>query len=192
MIIWITGVSASGKSTVCYKVLDELGIGYKNINDRIPYHSFGDIITVGRYSQAGKTLNGLDGVMVSKDRLQRFIDKQHKSYRHILIEGNKFLTEEFIDHLLKYELKIFHLNTNLNEVLIRSSKRSNGYDKRITLKERKNQFKKYEELYNKPKYKSYIEVRENLNIKETHKVAKEILELLKPINNIVGTLKNFL
>ena len=181
MIIWITGISASGKSTMYYKVLSRLGVGYKNMNDCIPFYTFNDIITIGRYSQSGKTLNGTDGVMVSKDRFKRFIDTEYQNYRHILIEGNKFTTEEVLDHLLKYDLKVFHLTASLEETLVRSRKRNTGFDNnKITLQFSKNHIKRYERLYNKTKYKKNIEIRPNLNIKDSNNTADEIFRILDP------------
>ena len=87
MIVWITGPSASGKSTINYKVVESLGVGYKNINYSVPFYSFNDIISIGRYNQPGKTLNGMDGVMVGKDTFKNFIDIEYPKWRHILMDG---------------------------------------------------------------------------------------------------------
>jgi len=180
MLIWITGISASGKSTMYYKVLSRLGVGYKNINDWIPFYSFNDIATVGRYAHSGKTLNGTDGVMVSKDRFKRFLDTEYQNHRHILIEGDKFVTEGLLDHLLQYDLKIFYLDTPLEKTLARSKNRNNGYDNYITVQFRMNQTIRYEKLYNKTKYEKIIEIRPNLNIKDSSNTAEEIIRILNP------------
>ena len=51
MIVWITnGGSASGKSTINYEVVKSLGVGYKNKNHSVPFYSFNDIISIGRYN----------------------------------------------------------------------------------------------------------------------------------------------
>ena len=186
MIIWITGPSASGKSTINYEVVSRLGVGYKNKKDGIPFYSFYDIMVIGRYSGPGKTLNGTDGVMVGKDRLKKFIDTEYNNWRHILMDGTKFVREEILDHLFKYDIKIFYLNSPINEIISRSEKRSTGWDKQNNLQKRNKEIEKYEKLFKMPKYIKNIEVRQNLNMEESQKISNEILELFSPIKNIKG------
>ena len=182
MIVWITGPSASGKSTINYEVVKSLGVGYKNKNHSVPFYSFNDIISIGRYNQPGKTLNGMDGVMVGKDTFKNFIDIEYPKWRHILMDGSKFVNEDVLDHLSKYNIKIFYLKTPLDKIINRSEKRDNGWDKQNTLRKRENEIEKYDALYNMPKYKELIEIRENLNMKDSNKIVNEILEIFSPIN----------
>ena len=182
MIVWITGPSASGKSTINYKVVESLGVGYRNKKHSVDFYSFNDIIAIGRYSKPGRTLNGTDGVMVSKDKLKKFIDVEYPNWRHILMDGSKFVNEEVLDHLLKYNVKIFYLDVPMDKIINRSQKRNNGWDKQNTLRKRENQIKKYDALYNMPKYKELIEIRENLNMEDSNKIVNEILEIFSPID----------
>ena len=180
MIIWITGPSASGKSTINYKVIEGLGAGYKNKKHFVPFYSFDDIIAIGRYITPGKQLNGTDGIMVGKDKLKNFIDIEYSNWRHMLIDGNKFVNEEIFDYLTQYDLKIFYINPPMHLILERSKKRNNGWDKKITIRKRQSEREKYNKLMHDAKYKKYIEIRENLNMKESDNIAKEILNIFKP------------
>lgn len=182
MIVWITGPSASGKSTINYEVVKSLGVGYKNKNHSVPFYSFNDIISIGRYNQPGKTLNGMDGVMVGKDTFKNFIDIEYPKWRHILMDGSKFVNEDVLDHLSKYNIKIFYLKTPLDKIINRSEKRDNGWDKQNTLRKRENEIEKYDALYNMPKYKELIEIRENSNMEDSNKIVNEILEIFSPID----------
>ena len=180
MIIWITGPSASGKSTINYKVVEGLGVGYKNKKHSVPFYSFDDIIAIGRYITPGKQLNGTDGIMVGKDKLKNFIDIEYSNWRHMLMDGNKFVNEEIFDYLTQYDLKIFYINPPMHLILERSKKRNNGWDKKITIRKRQSEREKYNKLMHDAKYKKYIEIRENLNMKESDNIAKEILNIFKP------------
>ena len=186
MIIWITGPSASGKSTINYKVVEGLGVGYKNKKHSVPFYSFDDIIAIGRYSKPGRTLNGTDGVMVGKNKLKKFIDMEYSNWRHMLMDGSKFVNEEILDHLLNYNTKIFYLNTPMNKIISRSQKRNNGWDKQNTLQKREKEIKKYDTLFHMPKYKKNIEVRQNLNMEDSKQIVNEILKIFSPIKNIKG------
>ncbi len=187
MIIWITGPSASGKSTINYKIVESLGVGYeKNIgkyffdnkNHFIPFYYFNDIMVIGRYANPGKTLNGNDGVMVGKDKFKKFIDVEYSNWRHILIDGSKFISEKMLDHLLNYNIKIFYLKTPMDEIISRSQKRNNGWDKQNTLQKRENEIIKYNTLFNMPKYKKNIKVRQNLNMEDSKQIVNEIVKTL--------------
>ena len=183
MIVWITGSSASGKSTINYKVIENLGVGYKNKKHSVPFYSFDDIIAIGRYVAPGRQLNGTDGIMVGKDKLKKFIDIEYSNWRHILMEGVKFVNEEMFNHLTQYDLKIFYMNPPMNLILERSKKRGSGWDKKITLQKRQSEREKYNKLINNLKYKKYIEIRENLNMEESNNISKEILDILNPTRN---------
>jgi cytidylate kinase len=186
MIVWITGPSASGKSTINFKVVEELGVGYKNKKHSVDFYEFNDIIIIGRYSNSGRTLNGTDGVMVGKDKLKKFIDIEYLNWRHILMDGSKFVNEEILDHLLNYNTKIFYLNAPMDKIISRSQERNNGWDKQNTLQKREKEIKKYDTLFNMPKYIKNIEVRQNLNMEDSKKISNEILKLFSPINKIKG------
>ena len=180
MIAWITGPSASCKSTINYKVLEGLGAGYKNKKHSVPFYSFNDIIAIGRYNTPGRQLNGTDGIMVGKDKLKKFIDIEYSNWRHMLMDGVKFVNEEIFDYLIQYDLKIFYINPPMHLILERSKKRNNGWDKKITIRKRQSEKEKYNKLIYNPKYKKYIEIRKYLNMKESSDIAKEILNIFKP------------
>ena len=68
-------------------------------------------------------------------------------------------------------------------ILERSKNRNNGWDKKTTIQKRQSEKEKYIKLIYDAKYKKYIEIRENLNMKESDNIAKEILNILHPTNN---------
>ena len=70
----------------------------------------------------------------------------------------------------------------MDKIINRSQKRNNGWDKQNNLRKRENQIKKYDALYNMPKYKELIEIRENLNMEDSNKIVNEILEIFSPID----------
>ena len=180
MIIWLIGPSASGKSTINYKVVERLGPGYKNKKHSIPFYSFDDIITIGRYHTSGRELNGTDGVMAGKDKVKKFFDIEYSKWRHMFIDGTKFVTEDMFDHLIKYNFKVFYLSVPTKLILERSQKRNNGWDQKNTDKKRILEQSKYDIILNNPKYKKHIEIRENLNMEDSDNITKEILDILQP------------
>ena len=68
MILWITGLSASGKSYITSGISKRLGVGYKNKKYGVNFYSYNDIIILGRYIDK-KILSGTDSVMIGKDKL---------------------------------------------------------------------------------------------------------------------------
>ena len=118
----LLGLGASGKSTINYKVVESLGVGYRNKKHSVDFYSFNDIIAIGRYSKLSETLNGTDGVMVGKDKLKKFIDVEYPNWRHILMDGSKFVNEEVLDHLLKYNVKFF-IDVPMDKIINRSQKK---------------------------------------------------------------------
>tara|TARA_R110000782_G_C14688737_1_gene400901 strand:- start:164 stop:706 length:543 start_codon:yes stop_codon:yes gene_type:complete len=180
MIGWILGPTASGKSTICYKVIKNLGDGYKCRVGKIPCWIYNDIMVLGRYDEAGYVLNGLDGVMVSKEEFVEFIDTQQSKYRHIIFEGYKtaFIKKEILDHLINYDLKIYYLKSPLDITTSRSKHRGNGFDKKLTMKRRLNQYVKLNEIISDPYYKDYIVKKDNLNMEQSNRIVDEIVNLL--------------
>lgn len=180
MIIWIVGCSASGKSTINYSVVKGLGVGYRNKKHSISFYSFNDIIAVGRYARPGRLLNGTDGIMEGKEKLKKFIRLEYKNWRHILLEGTKFVNEEMFNFVIQYDLKIFYINPPIHIILERSKERNNAWDNNITWKKRLSEKKKYDKIVNNEKYKKYIEVRENLNMEQSKNISNEIIKIMNP------------
>ena len=78
MILWVIGGTASGKSTIFFRVIDKLGDGVKRKIWNIPCYSFNDILMIGRNTKP-QVLNGLDGVNRSQQELMSFIDDKKKN-----------------------------------------------------------------------------------------------------------------
>jgi hypothetical protein len=182
MILWILGGTASGKSTICYKVIENLGVGYKGKVGNIPYWTFTDILVVGRHIKSGYVLNGLDGVMATQKELMKFIDNQVGKYNHILLEGNKsvFVTKETLDHLMQYDLKLYYLKADLEEMKIRSNIRNNGHDKTMTMPKMFSELTKLNKVIHAPEYKDYLELKENSDMEQSNIIADEIVNVLEP------------
>ena len=76
-IIWICGVSASGKSTIVRNIFNDLGEPYlnrcksKKFNYNIRCYRRGGVLTVGR--KLGHVTSGLDGVMVGIEKFTNFL-----------------------------------------------------------------------------------------------------------------------
>ena len=82
-------------------------IGITNEYNIRCYHTKG-ILTVGR--KFGLTSSGLDGVTVGLQKFKKFIKKEYPLWRHMILEGNKFITNrEMHDFLLEgdYDFKLY-------------------------------------------------------------------------------------
>tara|TARA_B100000287_G_scaffold306970_1_gene290120 strand:- start:450 stop:1028 length:579 start_codon:yes stop_codon:yes gene_type:complete len=180
MILWITGLSASGKSYITSGIVKNLGVGYKNNKHNVPFYSYNDIIVLARNINE-KVLRGTDGVMVGKNKLKKFIDLEYSKWRHIILDGQKFLNLEILSHLIKYDLKIIYLKVPLHIINLRSKFRKNGWDENRTIKRTDNEIKKYNELLlDNSVYKKYVDIKCNDNIILGEQIITELLNELQP------------
>ena len=187
-IIWICGVSASGKSTIVRNIFNDLGEPYlnrcksKKFNYNIRCYRRGGVLTVGR--KLGHVTSGLDGVMVGIEKFTNFLRGEHNNWKHLLLDGNKFIDRELMhDYLLKerFDYKIYYICPPLKEIIKRSKKRNNGNDKRFLEKEslRQKNIDKYEKIYDNKNYKKNIIKKQNINLHESKKITEEILCTIK-------------
>ena len=176
MIIWIIGLSTSGKSTVHKKVVEKLPKGQKqkkssSSNNVVSFMVYGDIISMG-----SAPMRGTDGASFNQKDFIEFIDNEYSNWKHILVEGNIFANKNVFNHMTKYDFKVFYLDLPMYEIINRSKNRNQAWDKKRTDRRTQNEINKYEDLKNE--FKSYFRVRQNLSMKNTEFIANEILDIL--------------
>ena len=188
MIIWLCGISATGKSTILKNIFDNIGTPYlhrcksQEHEYNIRCYRRGRILTVGR--KIGHVTSGLDGVMVGIEKFNNFLKTEYSNWKHIILDGNKFVDRELMHQYLldgKFNYKLYYLDSPLELVVKRSEKRNNGNDQRFlrNIELRIKQIEKYEMILSNKNYNKNIIRKTNLNFKESNEIAQEILCTIK-------------
>ena len=188
MIIWLCGISATGKSTILKNVFDNIGTPClhrcksQEHEYNIRCYRRGRILTVGR--KIGHVTSGLDGVMVGIEKFNNFLKTEYYNWKHIILDGNKFVDRELMHQYLldgKFNYKLYYLDSPLELVVKRSEKRNNGNDQRFlrNIKLRMKQIEKYEIILSNKNYNKNIIRKTNLNLKESNEITQEILCTIK-------------
>tara|TARA_R100001015_G_C4624276_1_gene182385 strand:+ start:857 stop:1426 length:570 start_codon:yes stop_codon:yes gene_type:complete len=188
MIIWLCGVSASGKSTALKNIFEDLGTPYL-IRCKSEEHEYnircyrkGKILTVGR--KIGHVTAGLDGVMFGIEKFKNFLKVEYSNWDHIILDGNKFIDREIMHQYLldqNFEYKVYYFCPPLEELVKRSKIRNNGNDTRFlkNIKLREKHIEKYENIFQNEKYSKNMSRITNLNMEESNKITEEILCTIK-------------
>ena len=187
MIVWITGLSCSGKSTIVKNIVrsqdDDVGgltirkgelITPTKYFDCIQFENF--TVIGGRY-YTDQTNPGSDRIYAGKDRFKEFITQEYNNHKNFLIEGSRFFRKEILEWLVnEYELKIYHIETDRSKVEERSKDRNGWWDRQRTDRRTDNELKKFNEILNDDNLKQYITVVRNDKIEDIDKISKEVLK----------------
>ena len=189
MIVWISGLSCSGKSTIVKNIVESQN---KNFGDIVikegtlveptKYFNciqFEDFTVIGGRYYSDQTNPGSDRIFAGADRFKDFIIQEYNNHKNFLIEGSRFFRKEVLDWLVsEYELKIFHIETDKSIIEERSKDRNGWWDKQRTDRRTDNELKKFDKILNDNILKQYITVYENNTMEDSKSITKNILKIL--------------
>ena len=189
MIVWISGLSCSGKSTIVKNIVESQN---KNFGDIVikegtlveptKYFNciqFEDFTVIGGRYYSDQTNPGSDRIFAGADRFKDFIIQEYNNHKNFLIEGSRFFRKEVLDWLVsEYELKIFHIETDRSIIEERSKDRNGWWDKQRTDRRTDNELKKFDKILNDNILKQYITVYENNTMEDSKSITKNILKIL--------------
>ena len=189
MIVWISGLSCSGKSTIVKNIVrnqdDNIGdivLRKGNLIEPTEYFDciqFEDFTVIGGRYYSDQTNPGSDRIFAGADRFKDFIIQEYNNHKNFLIEGSRFFRKEILDWLVsKYELKIFHIETDRSIIEERSKDRNSWWDKERTDRRTDNELKKFDKILNDNILKQHITVYENNTIEDSKSITKNILKIL--------------
>ena len=189
MIVWISGLSCSGKSTIVKNIVESQN---KNFGDIVikegtlveptKYFNciqFEDFTVIGGRYYSDQTNPGSDRIFAGADRFKDFIIQEYNNHKNFLIEGSRFFRKEVLDWLVsEYELKIFHIETDRSIIEERSKDRNGWWDKQRTDRRTDNELKKFDKILNDNILKQHITVYENNTMEDSKSITKNILKIL--------------
>ena len=189
MIVWISGLSCSGKSTIVKNIVESQN---KNFGDIVIKEGtlvqptkyfdciqFEDFTVIGGRYYSDQTNPGSDRIFAGADRFKDFIIQEYNNHKNFLIEGSRFFRKEVLDWLVsEYELKIFHIETDRSIIEERSKDRNGWWDKQRTDRRTDNELKKFDKILNDNILKQYITVYENNTMEDSKSITKNILKIL--------------
>jgi len=189
MIVWISGLSCSGKSTIVKNIVrnqdDNIGdivLRKGNLIEPTEYFDciqFEDFTVIGGRYYSDQTNPGSDRIFAGADRFKDFIIQEYNNHKNFLIEGSRFFRKEILDWLVsKYELKIFHIETDRSIIEERSKDRNSWWDKQRTDRRTDNELKKFDKILNDNILKQHITVYENNTMEDNKSITKNILKIL--------------
>ena len=189
MIVWISGLSCSGKSTIVKNIVrnqdDNIGdivLRKGNLIEPTEYFDciqFEDFTVIGGRYYSDQTNPGSDRIFAGADRFKDFIIQEYNNHKNFLIEGSRFFRKEILDWLVsKYELKIFHIETDRSIIEERSKDRNGWWDKERTDRRTDNELKKFDKILNDNILKQHITVYENNTMEDNKSITKNILKIL--------------
>ena len=189
MIVWISGLSCSGKSTIVKNIVrnqdDNIGdivLRKGNLIEPTEYFDciqFEDFTVIGGRYYSDQTNPGSDRIFAGADRFKDFIIQEYNNHKNFLIEGSRFFRKEILDWLVsKYELKIFHIETDRSIIEERSKDRNSWWDKERTDRRTDNELKKFDKILNDNILKQHITVYENNTMEDNKSITKNILKIL--------------
>ena len=174
MILWISGVRGSGKSTLTKKVLKSLGSPVKFEHEGLTAYNFNDILFLGRYK--GR-ITGLGTFYCSKDNFINYVTAVVNEYKHILIEGHKYITTlpEIFEAFDKIsEFKMIYLETDISEITRRRRERARNKEKKIEDSATISPLSRYDSILNNPS----TLIRRNDDMHMMKKTHEEIMKML--------------
>ena len=189
MIVWISGLSCSGKSTIVKNIVESQN---KNFGDIVIKEGtlvqptkyfdciqFEDFTVIGGRYYSDQTNPGSDRIFAGADRFKDFIIQEYNNHKNFLIEGSRFFRKEVLDWLVsEYELKIFHIETDRSIIEERSKDRNDWWDKQRTDRRTDNELKKFDKILNDNILKQHITVYENNTMEDSKSITKNILKIL--------------
>ena len=189
MIVWISGLSCSGKSTIVKNIVESQN---KNFGDIVIKEGtlvqptkyfdciqFEDFTVIGGRYYSDQTNPGSDRIFAGADRFKDFIIQEYNNHKNFLIEGSRFFRKEVLDWLVsEYELKIFHIETDRSIIEERSKDRNGWWDKQRTDRRTNNELKKFDKILNDNILKQHITVYENNTMEDSKSITKNILKIL--------------
>ena len=189
MIVWISGLSCSGKSTIVKNIVrsqdDNIGgivLRKGNLIKPTKYFDciqFEDFTVIGGRYYSDQTNPGSDRIFAGADRFKDFIIQEYNNHKNFLIEGSRFFRKEVLDWLVsEYELKIFHIETDRSIIEERSKDRNGWWDKQRTDRRTDNELKKFDKILNDNILKQHITVYENNTMEDSKSITKNILKIL--------------
>ena len=98
----IGGIPCSGKSTLMREIISGLGSA-ENVEPMKLFscQKHNDILVLGRYAE-GEPFGGTDRLSYGTiKKFREFIDQEHKNYKHIIFEGDRFFRAVDIEWLLE-------------------------------------------------------------------------------------------
>ena len=126
MIIMIGGIPCSGKSTLMREIISELGSA-ENVEPMKLFscQKHNDILVLGRYAE-GEPFGGTDRLSYGTiKKFREFIDQEHKNYKHIIFEGDRFFRAVDIEWLLEnHDAKVLILTVDAEEEARRHKERN--------------------------------------------------------------------
>ena len=181
MIIWLAGMSCVGKSTIMIDIISKFPEGEKvRQTKQFDCIEFDNLITIGgRYYN--KTTNpGSDYIFAGKDKFQDFIRQEYPKHKKMLIEGQKFFRPEILSWLIDndYELKIYYLFVDKNNLNERAKNRGGWWDKKRTEKRTLSEIKRLEKVLTNETFSSIIEQRINETMKQSTELSLHITKML--------------
>ena len=131
MIIMIGGIPCSGKSTLMREVISGLGPAvevepmklFSCQKHEVGYYD--DILILGMYPK-GEPFGGTDRLSYGTiKKFQEFINQEHKKYKHIIFEGDRFFRAVDVEWLLKeHDSKVLILTVDAEEEARRHKERN--------------------------------------------------------------------
>ena len=126
MIIMIGGIPCSGKSTLMREIISGLGSA-ENVESMKLFscQKHNDILVLGRYAE-GEPFGGTDRLSYGTiKKFREFIDQEHKNYKHIIFEGDRFFRAVDIEWLLEnHDAKVLILTVDAEEEARRHKERN--------------------------------------------------------------------
>ena len=182
MIIMIGGEPCTGKTTLMQKVIAEIGkteIGFSKNGFNCIWFNKGKGLIVGHYPK-GEMYGGTDKLKYGTiSEFDKFILKQQKLYKHILIEGDRFFIGKHLEWLVKTykrnQVKVYVLEANQAELDKRHLDRGDNQNQKWLLG-RKTLINNLKE---NPALVDRLELRKVNSKVSLTKVKNEILEIVK-------------
>ena len=175
-VIWITGTSCSGKSTMVKNIIKSYKyFGSKNKIDKIKYIKFKNLLVIGgTYLVQDKHNCGLDeyyrcSSKYLKNNYIKLINLEYTKNKNILCETStrRFFNKDLLYWLVtNIDLKIFYLKTMKSVLDERAKIRDNSYDKKRTDRRTIYDIKHIETLLSDKNIKKCVTYLTNNNVKD--------------------------
>ena len=176
MIIMIGGIPCSGKSTLMREIISGLGSA-ENVEPMKLFscQKHNDILVLGRYAE-GEPFGGTDRLSYGTiKKFREFIDQEHKNYKHIIFEGDRFFRAVDIEWLLEnHDAKVLILTVDAEEEARRHKERNDTQTEKW-LSGRRTQISN---LLTNFELMNELEIRDNNNNKDADKIKEEICHLI--------------
>ena len=174
MIIMVGGVPCSGKSTLMRRLISRLEeptlIEPKKL---FKCQEHGDILVVGQYPE-GETFGGTDKLSHgSIPHFRDFINEVNNTYRHVIIEGDRYFRGVDIEWLTKeHESIVYVLTVDLQEELNRHTERGDTQTE-VWLKGRRTQINN---ILTNMNLMGELSICENNSIEDSIRIEEEIYD----------------